>query len=213
MIAIALSPAIDALADRFLTAHMVQHLLLIDVGAPLLVLGRPDRLLERLPGGGWLGHHTKERAVPGRFRLARRRTDLLMHPLICWILANAVVWLWHVPAAYTLALGYDGIHVFEHLTFVLTSWLFWWPLLASPASTGALRTNGGRALYLLASATSIGLLGALITFAPFVLYPYYAAILGPDLALADQQRAGAVMWLGGSLIYLIVVNFVLRDDR
>lgn len=211
-IVVALSPPFDALSDRFLTDHMVQHLLLIDVGAPLLVLGRPDQALGRLLGRGWLVRCGKEHPAPHRSRLATRGTDVLAHPIAGWVLANAVLWLWHIPVAYNLALEHDGVHALEHLTFVLAFLLFWWPLLAPPASPGALRTNGGRALYLLAGATSIGLLGALITFAPAVLYPHYAAILGPGPAFADQQRAGAVMWLGGPLIYLIAAAFVLRDD-
>lgn len=210
-IGLALLPPLDALSDCSFAVHMVQHLLLIEIAAPLIVLGLPSPHLAGLlvipwPFGQWLKQRMARAGACVRQVLA-----LATCPVPGLALASITLWLWHLPAAYNLALEHDAVHAFEHLTLVLAFLLFWWPVLAPVGAPGTLRSNGGRVLYLLAGATSSALLGGLITFAPAALYPHYATILGPAFALADQQRAGAVMWLAGSLIYPLAAALALRD--
>ena len=199
VLALAVSPPLDQIADRWLFAHMVQHLLLTLVAAPLLVvaIGAWPRL--------WVTLRTR---VSGRREALGR---VLTHPLVALVLSAGVLWAWHAPQAYDAALADARVHAAEHLSFVVAYVLYWWPLLG-PGRTE--RSNAFRALYLLAGAVTGGLLGALLTFAPDAWYAHYTATpsatgLSP---LADQHLAGAVMWLVGAVPFVLIGVAVLRDE-
>jgi len=201
VLALAISPPFDRIADRSLTAHMAQHLLLTLVAAPLLVvaIGAWPRL--------WVTLRTR---VSGRGGEALGR--VLTHPLVALVISAGVLWAWHAPHAYDAALADNGVHAAEHVSFVVAYGLYWWPLLGP---SRAERSNAFRAFYLLAGAATGGLLGALLTFAPGAWYAHYittpgAAGLSP---LADQHLAGAVMWLIGSVPFALIGVIVLRDER
>lgn len=176
---LALFGPLDGLAERSAAWHMVQHMLLMVVIAPLLVLARP------LPQ--W-------RAVLGARVDAVWRTlhRLSRRPMACALLHAGAIWFWHAPRPYVLALESTGWHVVEHACFLFTGWLFWWSVLR-PGRFAALSAAGA----LLFTAMHTGLLGALLVFARVPLYSNAAS------ALADQQMAGLVMWVPGGLVYLL----------
>ena len=201
---LALASPLDVLADTYLfSAHMVQHLLLLLVVPPLLLLGIPPSLLERSLG------------QPLLHGMAR----VLGHPVVAWMLGVGTVWLWHVPALYNAALGSPGIHIGQHLSFLMTGVIFWWPITSSLPSTRL--TPLPAMLYLLAAALAGSGLGIILTFAPVGLYPAYLHpldVLGLEPLLrgrwglspeVDQQVGGLLMWVPGGLVYLCAILGVL----
>jgi putative membrane protein len=203
----ALISPIDALGSALFAAHMVQHLLLTVVAAPLIVLGEPVLAALWAFPPAW-----RRRIGQGWRRLPRLRRTLgaLTHPVSAWTLSVAALWIWHVPYYYDLAVYVDAVHALEHTSFLATALLFWWALVDR---RGVLRHAGGAAmLYTFTAAMQSGILGALLTFAG---RPWYGAHLGTTAAwgftpLEDQQLAGVIMWVPVSLIYLLAmgVSFV-----
>jgi putative membrane protein len=181
-----------------LSAHMGQHLVLIVVAAPLLVLGRPGLVVlsSLSPAGRRLAHRMSSRWT------VRAAGAIVAAPLVAWFVHVGVVWAWHVPGVYQAALDHPAVHALEHASFLGTAMLFWWVAL-EPGARRRL-AKGADVLYLLAAWVAGGALGALLTFAPTPIYPAYvvhAASLGVD-PLKDQQVAGLVMWIPGGLVYL-----------
>ncbi len=176
---------LDTWAHTGTGPHMVQHMLLIGLLAPLWISLRPQQQL--VPGCGRIG-----RPIIGALaRLAR-------HPLWMAYLHGAVIWAWHLPVVYDLALGHAGWHAAEHLSFLLTAVLFWWAVL----STSARRTPFAL-LALLLTLMHTGFLGALLTFAREPLF-------ADTRDLQDQQLAGLIMWVLGGLPYLLAAGWVSR---
>lgn len=198
-IALALISPLDALDDVLFSAHMAQHLLLMIVAAPLLVLGEPVvAFLWALP--------PEWRRKVGRFWRratgARAAWRLLTHPLVAWLLAAAAMWAWHAPALYEAAIESGAIHALEHACFLGTSLLFWWTVVHS----GRRRTGYGAGLLsVFAMAVQSGALGALITFAARPWYPVYAPYTAAWglTPLEDQQLAGLIMWIPAGAIYFL----------
>ena len=176
---LALFGPLDELSDRSAAWHMVQHMLLMVVVTPLLVLARPlpqwRAVLGPRADGLWRALH----------RLSRR-------PMVCALLHAVAIWFWHAPGPYIAALQSPSWHVLEHACFLFSGWLFWWSVLR-PGRTAALPAAGA----LLFTVMHTGLLGALLSFAKL---PLYSVALS---ALADQQLAGLVMWVPGGLVYLL----------
>jgi putative membrane protein len=206
----ALHSGLDAYADRLLSVHMVQHLVLTLVAAPLLVAGAPLALaLRALPRGG---RRPLARAL--RSRAARALT----HPLVTWSLLPAAMLASHLTGIYELTLRDPLAHAAEHLAFLAAAILFWLPLLgAEPLA----RRPGvvGRLLYLLLAMPAMALPGVVLTIERHVRYPAYLAparALGVD-ALADQRAAGAIMWVAGSatagLLTLLVAWLALVQEE
>ena len=199
VLVVALVSPLDALGSALFSAHMVQHLLLVVVVAPLLVLGRPIvPLLWALPAPG-------PRRLGGRWQratAARTGWALLTWPPVAWALHAAALWVWHVPGLYQAALVDGRIHVAEHASFLGTALLFWWAVV-HPGRQGAV-AYGASAVAVFAMAMQGGLLGALITFAPTPWYPAYAASAAAWglTPLDDQQLAGMIMWAPAGLVYL-----------
>ena len=212
VLALALT-SLDELADSAFAWHMFQHLLLISVTAPLLVLGSPLYVL------AWTLPLRWRRAAARSWNASGWRALLaaLWHPLTVWVLATGVFWLWHVPRLYDAAVKDERLHALEHLSFLASSAAFWW-VVFQPQGRRALN-RGASVVYLFAAALQGSLLGALLTFARAPLYPVYmqsASLTGRD-ALADQQLAGLVMWVPSGVLYvsLAAVFFVqwLRDEE
>lgn len=203
-LAAALAGPLEAFAARSLAAHMGQHMLLVAVAAPLLVLGAPLGVI-----GALLPREARK-------ALARGSAALWSHrPLFAFVLHGATIWVWHAPALYQAALRSDPLHVLEHATLLASALYFWWSVVRA----GRGRTSGFGAGALLALATMMhtGLLGALIAFAPRPLYPLHARSTDPVAALADQQLAGLLMWVPGGAVYLaaglMLVGAWLRRAR
>ena len=186
---LALASPLDSLSDEYLfSAHMIQHTLLTLAAPPLLLAGIP----------GWLaGYMIHKPAI-------KKAARLLTNPLIAFSLYNLVYSLWHLPAAYEAALENDTIHLVEHLSFILTALLFWWPVLSSSPELPGL-SYPMQILYLFLASVPCTILGGIFVFAPEVIYPRYAAA-PPFLAgldpMTDQQVAGVIMAMAGMLVYL-----------
>ena len=213
VLALALT-ALDALADESFAWHMFQHLLLITVAAPLLVVGSPLYVSAwALPLAWRRGLARSWHAAP----LLRSLGAALSHPVSVWVIATAVFWLWHVPRFYEAAVADERLHAVEHFTFLVTSAAFWWAVLV-PQGRRALGRGAG-VVYLFAAALQGSLLGVLLVFARAPLYPGYArtALAENRDPLSDQQLAGLVMWVPSGVIYvaLAAVFFVqwLREEE
>lgn len=183
---IALGPPLDRLAERNLSSHMFQHLLLLYAVPLLFVLGRPATTLRR-------GLPRRWRAPAHRLRRAWRDW---MSPLPVWILSAAALWIWHVPALYDAALEHPFLHVAEHATYLGTSVAFW----SVAIRRGRGLDPGWAALYVISAALPGTALGALLILASRPLFPFYAGHPG---ALADQQLGGLLMWLPPLVVYLL----------
>jgi putative membrane protein len=190
---VALVSPLDAAAEASFALHMTQHMLLIVVAAPLIVLGNFGVVaLTALPGGLRL---PLGRAVASAW-LRRLRGWLFAVPVTTAV-HGLVVWLWHAPALYEAALADPLVHYLEHLTMFGTAVLFWWSVTTAWWRTPLGHGAGVGALFL--TMLHSGLLGVLITLASQPLYPSYAAA-APFASLSpleDQQVAGIVMLSGG----------------
>jgi putative membrane protein len=193
---IALISPLDSLADQLFFTHMVQHMLLLDLVPILAILGFTKVIL---------------RPVTRTVNDAERRAGPLAHPAFAVGLYVAVIWAWHVPAAYDLAVRHSFVHVLEHLTFVIAGSLYWWHLL-SPIRA-RLRLDGlGPVVYMGSTKVLVGALGMGLAFAPTALYSYYvhhARVWGIS-ALDDQAMAGLIMAVEQSIVMgiALVVLFV-----
>jgi putative membrane protein len=189
---IALGPPLDDWSDHYLLlAHMVQHLLLVLLAAPLLLYGTPAWLLEPLT----------------RNRITNAIGYGLTRPPVAFAIGNAVFVLWHVPMLYEMALRSQPVHVFEHMTMLGGALLVWWPVLG-PLPQWPRLALPLHSLYYFAMTLPGSAVGAFITFADPGLYaPYDTArrIFGIDLA-TDQQAAGLLMWVAVSAIYLLLIT-------
>jgi cytochrome c oxidase assembly factor CtaG len=216
-LALALLSPLDALADRLFTGHMVQHLLLIAVAAPLLLLADPfPALVWALP--------TPIRAPVGRaLRRGRwlRRTGAALTGLpVAWTLHVLVVWLWHAPVAYDAAVADRLVHDLEHLAFFGSAALFWWPVVHPAPRLRARASYAARMAALVLGALQGALLGLLLAVSPDVWYASYAHPVSPWglTPLEDQAIGGVVMWgVGGAIDMLAVLVLAYRmlaaEDR
>lgn len=193
---VALVTPLDALSEALLSAHMVQHLLLMLLAAPLLVYGVPPAAL------AWATPRPWRRRVARwwhRSHWLARLWAVLSHPGVVWGLHAAAVWLWHLPSFYQAALLNETVHVLEHGSFLAAALLFWWTLAHHGSSA-----PGTMILFVFTTALYSTLLGALLTFAPQVWYPAYGILpYAWDMTpLADQQLAGVIMWVPAGVVYL-----------
>ena len=183
---VALVSPIDALADQLFFAHMIQHMLLLDVTPILGILGLTKVIL---------------RPVTRAVHDLERRAGVLAHPAFAVLLYVSVIWAWHIPAAYDEAVSHPLVHVCEHMTFVLAGSLYWWHLL-SPIRA-RLRLDGlGPVVYMASTKLFVGALGMGLAFAPSAIYPYYvhhARVWGIS-ARDDQSIAGLIMAVEQSLV-------------
>jgi len=197
---IALASPIDALDDFLLSAHMIQHFILMSVAPPLIVLGAPAvPLLRGLPRG------FIRAALRPLFRAQwfRSLVRWLVHPVIAWLAMNISYLGWHVPAAFELTFRSEFIHDFEHLCFLLTSVAFWWVVL-TPWPSQRQWPAWTMVPYLLTADIVNTILSATLTFSGKVLYPSYAHVerISSLTPLQDQIAAGAEMWFLNSAVFL-----------
>ena len=206
-IVIALLGPIDSLAETLFWVHMVQHVLLMTVAAPLIVLGAPWMSLWRPLPLDW--RRTVARSLVRSPALAPVRTAgrALGRPLGAWIAFNLNLALWHIPAVYDLTLQNPGVHILEHTSFLLFAILLWAQVIESPPLRARLSSSGG-AYYMVGTLIVGSLLSAVLVFAPTPLYPLYAHLAdrpGGISALTDQRLAGMVMLVLGSLSMVVYV--------
>jgi putative membrane protein len=197
----ALEGPIGASAGSLFSVHMIQHLLLTLVAAPLLLLGAPLLLARRSAG-------------PGARRLLNRvvrgwAAGALTFPVVSWALFVAVMWGSHYSGLYEAALEHPAIHTLEHALYLGAAFVFWLPVTGMEPSRWRL-AYPARLLYLFLAAGQNAFLGASLYQSGSVLYPHYAARgASADAALADQQLGGEAMWILGALASLVAVLLVV----
>ena len=184
---------------QLLTIHMLKHLLLMTVAAPLIlagapmftiVCGLPTLFIERYPPLGSL--------------LAQWLDRCLRHPVLCWLAGTAAVIGWHLPPAFQLGMHSSGMHILEDMSFLVAGLMFWWPIVQSPPRT-TMSPQWSMALYLFLATLPCDVLSAFLVFCNRLVYPFYLSTpqhlnLSP---LADQEYAGALMWVWVTFAYLV----------
>ena len=182
------------LSDSYLfSAHMVQHLMLALVVAPLLIMGTPGELLR------------PALALPGVMPVARWLTA----PARCFAIFNVVVAAWHLPPLYNYALAHHPVHIVQHLMFLVASVLMWWPVL-SPLPELPRLSYPGQMLYLFLMSIPMAVVSVYISYADTVLYPMYASaprIWGIS-PMNDQMIGGLIMWIPGGLFFYTIISVV-----
>jgi cytochrome c oxidase assembly factor CtaG len=203
---LAIGSPMDGFADALLSAHMVEHLLLMSFVPPLLLFGDPQvPLLRGLP------RILTVRLLGPLFRLKALRTlgRFLTRPLVAWLAMNLIFLGWHVPSAYDFALEHQRWHDFEHICFLSSSILFWWPVIRPwPASV---RDQGWTMIPYLVGADIVNTaLSAFLAFCDRPVYTYYLEQPNPFhvAPMADQVVGAVIMWVVGSLVFLIPAVFI-----
>jgi putative membrane protein len=213
VLVVAASPPLASLDDELFWAHMSQHVLILAVAPPLILLGRPwstlgralplkvrRRTVQALVRGSW--------ATP--LRVAARR---LTAPPAALVLFCGVLVVWHVPALYDATLRSAGIHELEHALFLTTGLLFWSQLIDAPPFRSSLDSRK-RALYAALAMAAGSAIGLALAVASAPLYAGYAQLPsrpGEISALADQHLAAGIMWVPGSIPFAAAfIVFVYR---
>lgn len=203
---LALASPIDAVGQFLLVAHMTQHLVLMSIAPPLIVLGAPTVPILRGMPRRWIRDDLSVWMSTPAFEKMRK---FLMHPMFGWLSMNVMFIGWHVPAAYELALRSNGWHEVEHGCFFFSSLLFWWFVL-QPWPSHSSWSRWSVLIYLVGADLVNTGLSAFLAFCGQVVYPTYAKV--PRLfgisPLDDQVAAGAEMWVLGSLIFLAPVAVI-----
>lgn len=191
---LALTGPLGDLAGIFLfSAHMVQHLILTLAVPPLLLFGTPGWMLRPL---------LHSRAV-------RRVAYSLTRAPIALAVFSLVLGAWHLPLLYNLSLAYPSAHALMHVTFVLSAALGWWPIM-SPLAELPRPALPLQLLYVMALGMPMVVVAALVTLAPEMLYPHYAAaprLWGLD-PLQDQRVGGIIMWVPAHVVFVIPFTLI-----
>jgi putative copper resistance protein D len=198
-IILALASPIEFYDTTLFSVHMIQHLLLSFVAAPLLVLAAPITLLLRVASP----EARRRWILP---LLESRPVRVISHPLVAWCLFAGVMYFAHFSPLFDAALEDFSLHRLEHALFLGTALLFWWPVIGADPSPHRLG-YGARILYLALGMPLSSFLGLVIFSAPTVLYAHYATLArewGPT-ALQDQQWAGGIMWAGGDAAFVVAL--------
>ena len=195
----AVASPLAMLDHRSLTLHMMKHLLLMTVAAPLVLSGAPVfPLVCGLPKLFIKGH------PPLASRPAQWLERCLLHPVWCWLAGTTAVIGWHLPGAFQLGMRSHWVHSFEDLCFLVAGVFFWWPIVQSSSRTTR-STQWPMALYLFLATLPCDILSAFLVFCNRLVYPFYLAT--PKLfslsPLQDQECAGALMWVWVTFAYLI----------
>ncbi len=211
-LALALLSPVDTFSDDLLSVHMVQHMLLMMVAAPLLAASAPGTLALRA----------------ARQRIRRRVLLPIVHgrvvgfltfPVTGWLAFTVALWASHLTDLYNIALANDAVHALEHGIYLAAACLLWWPIFSPDPIRWRLHP-AVRALGMTFQIPSIAFLSVILMSAPTVLYPAYierAAALGVD-PLTDQRAGAAIMWISGTMMMVIAILVVLglwmqRADR
>jgi putative membrane protein len=194
----AVASPLAILDHQSLTMHMVKHLLLMTVAAPLLLAGEPAFVLVCGSPKLFITSHYPLSSLPTRW------LDHRLMPALCWLAGTAAVIGWHLPIAFELGMRSHWIHILEDASFLMAGILFWWPIMqSSPGGPSSPRWS--MALYLFFATLPCDVLSAFLVFCNRLVYPHYLATaqmfkLSP---LEDQECAGALMWVWVTLAYLI----------
>ncbi len=218
-IAFALMSGIDRYDTTLFSLHMVQHILLMLVAAPLIALSAPVTLLLRVASP-----ETRRRWILPV--LHSRVVRVLAHPVVASVIFAVVLWSAHFSPFFDAALEHPLLHDLEHAIFLTSALLFWWPAVALDPAPYRL-SHPARIIYLFMQMAMNTFMAMTILGAGDVLYPHYATLVrtwGPT-ALEDQKLAAGFMWIAGDLIFIGAMLLVMagwlqtsereatRDDR
>ena len=211
-LSLALLSGIDRYDTTLFSIHMVQHILLILVSAPLLALAAPITLLLRVSSS-----QTRRRWILPV--LHSRVVRVLTHPIVAWIVLASVMWVTHFSPLFDAALEDPLIHDLEHVLFLTAALLFWWPAVAldpAPSRMG----HPGRLTYVFMQMTQNTFLAVVLISATASLYPHYATLTipWPSDPLEDQRLAAGIMWLVGDAIFIaalmaLVFGWMRAEER
>jgi putative membrane protein len=202
-IAFALLSGIEQYDTALFSVHMVQHVLLILVAAPLIALGAPITLLLRASRPDlrrrWI--------LPV---LHSRPLRALTHPVVAWIVFAAVMWGTHLSPLFDASLENPWVHDLEHALFLGAALLFWWPAVGLDPAPWRM-PHPVRGMYVFLQMPQNTFLALVILYAAAPLYPHYATLTRPwgPSALADQQVAGGIMWLAGDLLFIAAIGAII----
>jgi cytochrome c oxidase assembly factor CtaG len=200
VILLALLSPLDDLALRLQWVHMLQHVLLLVVAPPLIVLARPwDTAL------AGLGPRLRSTLLTPQRHLTTRRRRVLA-AAAAPVAFVAVMWVWHIPMLYNLTLRDEMVHNLEHTAFLAVGLLFWTAALPRPAEEAAIGLVG-RSAIVLAGLVGSWLLAVYIGYATTVLYAYSGS--GNLSAAADQQLAAGVMWVPASVPFIAAIVWIM----
>ncbi len=207
VLAIALASPIEILSEQLFWVHMVQHVLLLVVAAPLIVLARPwIRLWRCLPLDARRSL-ARELSHGGRAAPLARAARAVGSPLPSFLLFSVVLLAWHVPLFFDATLRSSALHALEHTLFFATALMFWKQVIASPPLRASLDASQ-RVLYVVGAMVVSWVLAVVLALAPHPLYGFYAHLAsrpGGISAMADQQIAAGTMWVPGSVTFVIVI--------
>jgi len=203
VIAVALMSGIDSYDTTLFSVHMVQHLLLTLVAAPLIVLGAPITLLLRVSSPD-----VRQRVILPI--LHSRVLRAVTFPVVTWILFAATMWWAHFSPLFDAALENPVIHDGEHLLFLAVGLLFWWPAIGPDPSPWRM-SHPVRVMYVFLQMPQNTFLAVTILNSAVVLYAHYATLVRPwgPTALEDQQLAGGLMWIIGDILFLAAMFGIL----
>ena len=202
---------IEAYEGSLFSVHMVQHMLLMFVAAPLLLSAAPITVALRAASPS-----VRRRLLAV---LQSRVVHVISFPVVAWLLFAAVNWGWHFSVLYDQALENPLLHYLQHATFLGAALLFWWPVIGADPSPWRL-PYPVRLLYLFLALPQNTFLGVALLSAPTVLYPHYVTngrTWGPS-PLEDQALGGVIMWTVGDLFFLagmlaVMVLWMRHEDR
>jgi cytochrome c oxidase assembly factor CtaG len=196
---VAVASPLATLDHRSLTIHMMKHLLLMTVSAPLILAGAPVFPLACGLPKLFIKSHPPFTSFPARW-IER----FLMHPGLCWLAGTAAVIGWHLPVAFQLGMHSHWVHGLEDVSFLVAGLLFWWPIVQpSPGTTRSPRWS--MAFYLFLATFPCDILSAFLVFSNRLVYPFYLStrqLFSMD-PLQDQECAGALMWVWVTFAYVI----------
>jgi putative membrane protein len=197
---VALASPLATLDHRSLTAHMVQHLLLMTFTPPLIWLGAPIK-----PMVSVLPRRFAEilRAISNTASV-HRLGKTMTHPVVCWLGAAITLIAWHIPAIFTVGMRSQAWHGVEQTSFLVTGLLFWLPVMEP--SRNLTKPEWLMIVYLFLATLPCDILSGFLVFCDRVVYGAYTNSVGPFglSALEDQQAAGALMWTSVTILYFVV---------
>ena len=203
LIFLTLNGPLHTLADSYLfSAHMVQHMLLMVIMPPFLILGIPPSLVRRAIKKPWV------------LKLAK----VLTNPFVAYTLYNLIFIGWHLPPAYNLALESHAWHIVQHLMFISVATMMWWPVFSPVEELHIIPDGPLLMMYVFAFGVPSTAVAAFITLSDHVIYPWYElAARVTSLSAADDQRLGGlIMWVPGMLLFWVAITFVFfrwsRDE-
>jgi putative membrane protein len=195
---VAVASPIASLDSHMLTAHMIQHLLLMTIAPPLIWLGEP------LLTARYSWNKPRPLVAARGWQFPQRLGRLFGHPAFCCLAAAVALIVWHAPPVFALGMRSPAWHFIEHASFLATGLLFWWPVI-QPSPSVARWPRWSMLLYLFLATAPCDVLSGLLVFSDQVVYPMYVSMppMGGLSPLEDQQCAAALMWTCVTVVFLV----------